>query len=147
MRLPNLSGSICESNPLYSVIDLADSSSASAGILHAYVRAIAIDLMGDEHIERRNVIAFAVLYAALGSIIPAFAAFTRADCEEQVRIDGVLDFIWAYGLDAHAYACDAIGNHAERREPVAYAYLVAGFYRAMVEQMRAEMSGSGKVFQ
>jgi hypothetical protein len=147
MRPVNPSGLICADNPLRRIDGLAAVYVEKASILQPQVRALVIDLMGGECVDNRNVIAFSVLCAELTIVIAALTAFVRADCGEVTRDNGVIDFLWAYSFDAYNHACDVIGDHAERRKPVAYAHLVSGFYRAMVEHIRGEMASSREVLQ
>lgn len=147
MRPVNLSGAIAPSNPLYGVIDLSDSAHDSIGAFHVPVWRLAVDLMGDERAAQRNPVALSVLHTALMSVVPALASFSPAACGEDVRVDGAIDFIWAHGTDADNHAIEALGKNADRREPLAYAHMIAGYYRAMVEHMRAEMSSAGTVMQ
>jgi|GEM_PF-6114555 len=147
MRPVNPNGLIPADNPLCGVDGFAAVYVEKAAILQPQVRALVIDLMGGECVDSGNVIAFSVLCAELTAIIPVLAAFVQADCGEVARDNGVIDFLWAYSFDAYNYACDVIGDHAERRKPVAYAHLVSGFYRAMVEHIRGEMAASREVLQ
>lgn len=147
MRTVNLNGVVPESNPLFVALDLADACVVATEGSSDAITMLAIDLMGDHYSRVRNPDAFAVLYGELLSIVPLLAAFSRPDADAQIRTAGALDFIWAYACDAYNHACELLGADPDRRHALAYAHIIAAYYRAMVERMRIEMAIPHKVLQ
>jgi hypothetical protein len=145
VRNINVNGAIEPTNPLYEADDLAVQCTVSIENSSAAVKALVIDLMADHSLLKRNPEAFAVLHGALLSIVPLLSKFSRAGADDQARASGAIDFIWAYACDAYTYACDLLGDDADRLHPVAYAHVIAAYYRAMVERMRLETSGPYEV--
>lgn len=147
MRAINVSGVVADTNPLAALVDVADASIARIIASKQSVHDLTLDLMSDEQAATRNPNAFASLYGAMMGIVPAFAALGDASRDLTARIDGALSFIWAYASDAYDYACEVLGDDAERLQPMQYANLIAGFYGSLIVQIREEMLGSGRVLQ
>ncbi|RKP56617.1 hypothetical protein [Pararobbsia silviterrae] len=147
MRAVNVTGTVQVSNPLFAAVDLADAGAAEAERNRLPALALTNDIMGDEYAVENNPDAFAVVYGQILSFMPLLNAMSSSTIDVQSRQTGVLEFIWAYACDAYNHACDTLGDDADRRVPLAYAHVIAGYFRAWGEQMRIEMLLTGRSSQ
>lgn len=147
MTASPIDGNVSPGNPLSVFYDIADDAATNLQNDASHPILLACKMLGDTAAAKRTPDAFAFLCGSLAGLIEEMKLLAREAGIRDVSTAHAGEFLWVQSFDAYNYACDAIGDNAERRHPLSFAHLVVGFYSAWISNMRMQLPMKGGVLQ